>query len=187
MATVEQIKNSSSIAKTTVVIDSKFRTNGTINNFTFDLGTTIENVQLVEITEVAFVNILQNVNSSKNKLNWVDNLGVTHLDVITPGNYNTTNLLTELGVVMTASTTSDDFFSAEIDFNTGQISIINSEGATFDLKFGVSSDESIGPILGFGITDYTSITSQEAPEIVNLYPTKHIFVGGGIMMSLHFT
>ena len=177
MASVAQIKTASAVMKTTVVIDSKFRTSGEINNFSYDLGTTIENVQLIEILNVDFVNILQNVDTSNNKLNWVDHLTIEHLDVITPGNYNTTTLLTTIGETMTDSTTSDDFYSATLNFNTGQITITNSEGVTFDLNFGVSPAESIGPILGFGTTNYTDITSQEGPELINLYPSKHIFVG----------
>ena len=91
-----------------------------ISVFTFDLGTTITDVKLIEILSTDFVNILQNVDTSKNRLNWVDSLGVTHFDEITPGNYNTTQLLTAIGETMTNSTTAADYYTATLDFDTSE-------------------------------------------------------------------
>jgi len=183
MATVEQIKNSSVVTKTTLIIDSKFRTSGEINNFTYDLGTTLENVQLIEIRNIAFTNILENINENNNKLNWVDNLGVTHFDVIEPGNYNTTRLSTAIGEAMTNSTTSSDYYPVNIDFNSAKYTISNSAGITFDLKFGISADESIGPAIGFGITNYLGITTLEGAKQFSLVPAKSLFIGSTVIAS----
>ena len=177
MATVQQIKNSSVVTKTTIVIDSKFRTTGDINNFTYDIGTTITDVKLVEILSTDFVNVLSNVDTTNNKLNWADSLGVTHLDEVPVGNYTILTLMSEIGVVMNSSTTDAGQYIASADFNTGQITIENDDRVAFDLLFGTSSIESVGPILGFGATNFLQITSQEGDEILSLYPTKHIYIG----------
>lgn len=177
MATVSQIKNSTVVTKTTLVIDSKYRTSGDISKFTYDIGTTITDVKLVEILSADFVNILGNVDTSNNKLNWVDSLGVTHFDEIPTGNYTILTLMSAIGEEMNGSTTDDGVYIASADFNTGQITIENDDLVEFDLLFGTSSDESVGPILGFGITDYYGILSQESDDGLSLYPTKHIYVG----------
>jgi len=182
-ASVEQVKNSPVVTKTTAVVDSKFRTTGTLNEFTYDLGITIDNVQLIEITSVDFVNILENINVDNNKLNWVDSLGVTHFDTITPGNYNTTNLVSAIGTIMTSSTTNDDYYTVSVNFNTNLITFTNSKSNTFDLLFGTSQDESIGEIIGFGTTSCFGITQQEGSEALALYPTKHIFIGSTIIQN----
>ena len=176
-ASVAQIKNSSVVTKTTIVIDSKFRTTGEINNFTFDIGTTIEDVKLVEVISADFVNILSNVDTTNNKLNWVDSLGVTHFDEVAVGNYTILTLMSAIGETMNGSTTDDGIYIATADFNTGQITIENDDLVAFDLLFGTSANESIGPILGFGATNFFGIISEQSDEILSLYPTKHIYIG----------
>ena len=177
MASVEQIKNSSVVTKTTVSIDTFFRTSGDVNNFTFDLGTTLTDVKLIEILNVDFVNILNNINTNNNKLNWIDNLGVTHFSELTAGNYNLDSLFDEISDVLSSASTSGTFYTVGFNFNTNLTTISNTTGVTFDLNFGVSADESIGPILGFGITNYLGITTVTSDKTIDLLPTKQIFIG----------
>jgi len=181
MASVNDIRNSSVVTKTTVVIDSKFRTSGDINNLVFDLGTTIENVQLVDIRNITFINILNNVNESNNKLNWVDNSGVTHLNEITAGNYNSQTMIDEISNVLTTNSTDGNFYTGEFSFTTNKMTITNTTGVTFDLMFGTSADESIGLILGYGITNYLGVTTKTADKIIHFLPSKSLFIGSTVI------
>jgi len=177
MASIEQIKNSSVVTKTTIDIDTFFRTSGDVNNFTFDLGTTIEEVQLIEILAINFVNILNNIDSSNNKINWVDNSGVTHFDELEPGNYSLDTLFTEISNVMSESSSINAFYTVAFNFNTNKTTINNTNGVTFDLNFGVSADETIGDILGFGTTNYVGITEITSDQTLEVIPTKKIYIG----------
>ena len=177
MTTINQIKNSVSVSKTTIVIDSADRTSGDVNNFLFDLGTTITNIKLIEILDIDFINTLNNINSGNNKLNWVDNLGVTQFSEIPEGTYTIDNLYTKMAEIMDGDSTATTFFAISLNENTNLTTITDTSGITFSLRFGVSENENIGSVLGFGTTNLTDITTTESNEIINLLPTKKIFVG----------
>ena len=75
---VEQIKNSANIKRRTVTIDSDIGVTGPVNNFIYDLSTTISDVRLIEVTDVEFNLDAYNVNDYQNNITLVDTLGVTH-------------------------------------------------------------------------------------------------------------
>ena len=177
MATVEQIRNSSVVTRTTVVVDSKFRTSGSSSNFNIELGTTISNVKLVDVRSVNFVNVVNNVNVDNHLINWVDGLGVTHNDSIDDGNYVDTTLCEAISDLLTTNTTAAEFYTCSVDRVNNSFIIKNGTGNTFDLNFGISSSGSLGNIIGFGTSSYAGITSQTGPELLNLYPSRALYIG----------
>ncbi len=177
MTTVDQIRNSSVVTKRTIEVDSIFKTSGTNSNFTFDIGITIDNVQLVDIRGIHFINVINNVDINNNKLNWVDGLGVTHFTVIPVGNYDDATLCDTISSSLDAATTAVEFYTCNVDRVNTSFVIANGVGSSFDLLFGVSADESFGRLIGFGVTNYYGIISQTGPEILNLNATKGIYVG----------
>ena len=178
MATVDQIKNSAVVTRTRLEIGSFFKTSGTNSNFMFDVGTTINNVQLIEIRGINFVNVVNNVDINNNGFNWIDSLGVTHFNQIPIGNYDDTSLCDAITNVLNTNTTAIDFYTCEIDrVNTTFVIINGVAGTTFDLLFGVSADESIGKDIGFGVSNYRGITSQRGPQLLNLTATKGLYIG----------
>ena len=180
-ATVSQIKNSPSVTKRTLIIDSINRTSGKIANFNYDFGTTYNNIQLIEIVNVSFINIINNINNTNNKINWIDPLGVTHLNELPIGNYNLETLAEDFGNVLSNNTTDDTFFTVDFNFTTNKITISNTTNKPFCIKFGVSPDENIGKVLGFGITDCIGVTTITGDKNVNLLTTKSIFIGSTIL------
>jgi hypothetical protein len=177
MATVDQIRNSAVVTKRTVEIDSLFKTSGTNSNFIFDMGVTIDNVQLIDIKGIHFVNVINNIDINHNKLNWVDGLGVTHFSVLPIGNYDDSTLCSAIENLLDTDTTESEFYTCQSDRINTKFIIANGVGNTFDLLFGVSQNESIGKIIGFGVTNYFGIVSQTGLEILNISPTKGLYIG----------
>ena len=176
MATIDQIRNSSVVTKRTIEIDSVFKTSGTNARFIFDIGVTINNVQLVDIRGIHFINVVNNVDINNNKLNWVDGLGVTHFSTIPSGNYDDATLCDALSILFDDETTAIEFYTCNVDKVNTTFVIANGVGNTFDLLFGISG-ESIGPTIGFGVTNYYGIASQTGLEILNLTATKGLYIG----------
>lgn len=177
MATIEQIKNSAVVTRTTTVIDSLFRTEGSSSDFNIQLGTTITDIKLIEIKSINFVNVINNINTSNNLINWVDSLGVTHNNSIQTGNYVDTTLCNAISSLLTENTTEAEFYTCSVDRVNNTFIIENKTGNTFDLNFGISGSNSIGDVIGFGTTNYVGVTKQVGPELLNLYPTKSLFIG----------
>ncbi len=177
MATIDQIRNSSVVTKRTIEVDSIFKTSGINSNFTFDIGITIDNVQLVDVKGIHFINVINNVDVNNNKLNWVDGLGVTHFNEISVGNYDDVTLCNAISSLLDTNTTAVEFYTCNVDRVNTTFVIANTVNNSFDLLFGITSDKSLGRIIGFGITNYYGITSQTGPEILNLNATKGLYIG----------
>jgi hypothetical protein len=177
MATVDQIRNSAVVTRTTIVIDSKFRTSGSSSDFNMDLGVTITDIKLIDIRAINFVNVVNNVNEDNHFINWVDGLGVTHNDELTNGNYVDTTLCEAISTLLTENTTAAEFYTCSVDRVNNTFILENGTGNVFDLNFGISGDTSIGNIIGFGTTNYSGITSQTGPELLNLYPSRSLYIG----------
>lgn len=181
MASIEVIRNSDSITRTTVIIDSAYRTSGTSSRFTYDLGVTLESVKLIDIKGINFVNVIKNVNENNNGINWVDGLGVTHNNEIPIGNYSDVTLCRAISTLMTENTSASEYYICSIDRDLSTFVISNGTGNAFDLNFGISSSVSIGTIIGLGTTNYLGITTITGSEILNLTSTKAIYVGSTVI------
>ena len=173
---IKQIKNSANIKKTTVTIDSEFRTTGVRNNFTYNLVNPITDVRLVEITNINLNYDAYNINSLQNTFNWTDASGITHNATIPQTNY-TLSLLRD--------TIEDDFNATRTNqgvlynilINTNDKLTFNAGGVTtFNLNFGIT-ENSIAQLLGFTSVNKTGLTSYTSDFPVNLQYTSYIYIG----------
>ena len=78
---------------------------------------------------------------------------------------------------MTANTTTDEYYTCDIDRSANKFIIAN--GVTnFDLNLNVSSDTSVGNVIGFGIsTSFTGSDSYTGINLLNLNATNALFIG----------
>ena len=175
---VEQIKNAANIKKTTVTIDSEFRTSGTDNNFVYNLVTPITNVRLVEITNIELNNDSYNNNDYANTMNWTDSTGVTQIITLQNSNRSTNFFIRAIQNGMNTQKTQGNInYTVRYD-EVDTITISSFEGVTaFDLNFSVNTTSSIASLIGFGVTDYTGTTSYSSVLPIDMFYTKNVFIG----------
>ena len=173
---VEQIKNSSNIKKTTVMVDSDFKTSGNRNNFTYNLVTPITDVRLVEITSVEFNNDSYNINDYRNSFNWRDNSGVTR-DITLTKKSSSIDILTEDIETAMNSSKSSTGVNYMVRYTEDKVTFSTYEGVTFNLNFSVTED-SIGPMLGFSNgVDKINLTSYTSDFPMDINYTTNLFIG----------
>ena len=175
---VSQIKNSPNIKKTSVTIDSVFRSSGTPTNFTYDLSTTIENVRMIEVGNIEFVNNGYNINQYQRHFNYTDTLGVTHQFTIANGTESISSLVRDLQSGINSSKTNgvQDFIVRFDDVDRILFSTVLGS-TTFELNFSQNPNSTLAPLLGFGITDYTGSTQYISPNPINLNYTTNLYIG----------
>lgn len=181
---IEQIKNSSNIKRTTVTIDADFKTSGTDSNFVYDLSTTISNVRLVEITNMEFNLDSYNVNDYQNNMTWVDTLGVTQTTTILKNNYSVNFLVRSLQDSMNELTT-DPSNKHTVRFDAiDRIQFATLRGvSSFDLNFGTSTDTNMANMLGFTSANLTGTTQYTSDMPIDLVYSKNMFIGSTNLSS----
>ena len=180
---VEQIKNSSNIKKTTVTIDNDFKTSGTNTNFVYDLSTTIADVRLIEVKNIELNFDAYNINERSNLFNWTDQLGITHDIELLPGNRSSNVLCRELQDHMNDQRTNNSAAYMVIpDKSSDTIIITTYDGiTTFDLNFATPTS-TMADSLGFSVTNFTGSTQYEGILPMDLIYTENIFVGSTNLM-----
>lgn len=173
---VEQIKNSSNIKKTTITVDSEFKTSGTNTNFTYNLSNQISDVRLFEIRNIELINDSYNINSYQNNFIWTDSTGVTHGINLTENNYTIYNLM---------KTIQDEMNSQETDrLAKYTLRLVNTDKVKFEAYYGTTSFDldftttnSIGNVIGFGTTTFTGTTTYTSFNPIDLNYTKNLYIG----------
>ena len=180
---VEQIKNSSNIKKTTITIDSIFKTSGTNTNFSYTLNNSISDVRLVEITNMEINNDAFNINDSQNTFNWTDSLGVTHDTTLINDNHSIYTLLRTIQDDMNSQKT-EGGFNHILKYNgTSHVTFTSWLGITaFDLNFSINPTTNLTTVLGFGVTDFTGETTYTSSLPIDLIYSKNIFIGSTNLM-----
>ena len=175
---VEQIKNAANIKKTTVTLDSEFKTSGTNNNFIYNLVTPITDVRLVEITDIEFSNDAYNINDYQNTINWTDSTGITQVTTLQNSHRSIDFLIRQLQNGMNVDKTQGNInYTIRYD-QVDTVTISSFEGITsFDLNFSINTTSSMASILGFGTTDFTGTTTYSSEFPMDLFYTKNIFIG----------
>jgi len=173
---IEQIKNSANIKKNTIVVDSEFKTSGTNTNFTYNLSNPINDVRLIDILNIEFNNDATNINNYSDNFTWTDSTGVTHNISLTHDNYTIYNLMRTIQDEMNdQETDSSSRYTVRLT-NTDKVNIQSYYGVTsFDLDFNVNN--SIGDIIGFGITTFTGTTTYTSSNPIDINYTKNLFIG----------
>lgn len=178
---VEQIKNSANIKKTTIIINAEDRTTGTDTKFTYNLGTTITDVRLIEITNVELINDAYNTNNYQNTMNWTDSLGVTHDLILQNSNRSVDFLIRQIQSQMNADKDNTGITLVSYTVRYDEVDTITFgtfQGTTrFDLNFSLNTDTNIANMLGFGTTDFTGSTSYSSQFPIDLFYSKNLFIG----------
>jgi phosphotransferase system IIB component len=176
---VNTIQNSSNMKLTQLIIDSNDRTSGNNSKFTYDLGTTIEDIRLINIKSVSFENLIYNINTYQNSFIFTSPLGVTNTINIPDSIYSITRLSLLLEDELNAISDSNTRFRVNFD-DFEKVTINTVKGITpFSLNF--TGATSIGDVLGFGSNEYNGITTLTGTNPLNLSYTKHIYLGSTIL------
>lgn len=173
------ITDSSNMKRTSIIIDSTDRISGTNTNFTYNIGTTIENIKLITLKGVEMENLLYNINDYQNSLIFVSPLGVTSTITLDNSIFSITRLSLELEEKLNELTDSNAAFKVNFDdFEKVRISTV--KGITpFSLNF--TGATSIGNVLGFGSNEFVGITAATGSNPLNLSYTKNLFIGSTIL------
>ena len=172
---ISSLTDSANMKLTKIIIDSDDRTSGTNTNFTYNLGTTIENIRLINIRGIEFENLLYNINDYQNSLIFVSPLGVTSNIILTNSIYSITRLSLALENELNAVADGNTVFKVNFD-DYEKITISSVKGITpFSLNF--TGATAIGDVLGIDANEYVGITSLTGNNPINLSYTKNLFIG----------
>ena len=136
----------------------------------------LHNYKYVNLHAVTFPNAIYNINTHNNILYWNDNATTALTSTIPVGQYDITNLITEINYQMSVAVGKDaNTYTVALVANTSTLLTPSNK-----LKFSASSgnialragDNSILKTLGFLETAYGAATSQTAPNTYNLSITK---------------
>lgn len=131
------------------IFDSSLRYTGTNNSPKF----TIPNVGITEanwfyVNRINIPHTFYNITSLNNQWHWTDNNSADIVSTIPVGNYTIDEILTELGAQMSADTTDGATYSCSRSARTNKVSITNTSGATFAVRY-VFSSHNLHKLLGF--------------------------------------
>ena len=144
--------------------------------FNVSLPTELHNYRYVNLQSVTFPNAIYNINSNNNVLYWNDNATTALTSTIPVGQYDISNLITEINYQMSVAVGKDaNTYTIELVANTSTALTVSNK-----LKFVASTgnialragDNSILNTLGFLEKAYGAATSQTAPNTYNLSVTK---------------
>lgn len=150
------------------VLNSADRASGTSSNFILTLYKPIRNVRCIKLRTVSFPNVVYNVNSSNNVINWTN--GSTYNYQIPPGFYPINTLLS---TIQTGMNNADPNSYALAYSNTTEVVYINGTAA-FQINFGVAN--SCASLLGFPASTTGVSNLQTAPNAPNLLYPISIFI-----------
>jgi hypothetical protein len=129
-----------------------------------------KSIELISLSlPLSMYNIRSGVN---NKMDINDGTKVTA--TITPGNYDSGRLCTE--ILTQLNTVSSGFLTVSVSATTGLTTITRSSGFTLLVSSGANASTSIYGILGFYGADTASATSQTSTGVMNLSAPTDIFI-----------
>ena len=175
---IQQIKNSSNIKKTTVVIDSEYASNGSNVNFLYMLPNPLEDVRLVEITNVEFTNDSYNINDYNNQITFVDTVGVTQQVTLDNGNYYIDDLLEEVQVKMNEfSNDNSNIFTVGLNDDDRVVISTYSGVSTFELNWTNEPSLNIADTIGFSEHLLQGESSYTGDRSVDLIYSQKMYIG----------
>lgn len=170
-----------------LIIDSRARNQDLYpetNDYQVELANEYRDILEIELLSANIPKSAYNINASNNTIHF-DVGGTEYTASVSSGNYNITDLLSELETAMNASGSGVTFTLTE-DTRTNKITI--SGTGAFDLLFNggqepignqfrsIYKDSSIGYNLGFRRTDLTGLTTYTAQNIYNIAGENYILL-----------
>jgi len=140
------------------IFNSANRYTGTNAKPTFVLPRTVadRNTFLVKSIEIPFN--FYNINSTNNVIEWISNTPTSTTSTITAGNYTITELLTEIGSVMTADTDDGGTYTSTKNSKTSKITIAGDAG-NFEINWNTNDiTKKLATMLGYHDVDSGAAT-----------------------------
>lgn len=163
--------------KSIIYLNSSNRISGTSSNFTIDLRAQIltpNNYDTMCLVNCAIPKSFYLINSNNNTFILNEN-GSIKTVTLSVGNYNSNNLATQIGVQMTAVSTSGATYSVVLSLTTGKYTITTTSALTTSISF-VGSP--LCYIIGFDQSSYSFVAKTlTSVNIVNLQFTTSITIG----------
>lgn len=148
----------------TVVINSKLRSSGTFNSFTYDLSKQIDNVNYIIPYKVHLYHTEPTINSNNKFLNFTHSTAINYTAVMTEGTYTEDELATEVQTQMNDAVPINKTYIVSYSALTTIFTI--SLTGTFEMD--CSGSTSIGYTLGFSKNSYAYETSHKADGAPNM-------------------
>lgn len=151
-----------------LLLRSKDRISGTPENFTINLNNPISESWVFE--SIVIKKTFYPIETNYNDTIYFNETSVGDLNCqLSPGEYNITELLSEIGSKMTTASGSSTY-TASVNNISNKITITSNTN-TFIMKFGTSTTNTSRKILGFNESDSsTASLSQTSDNIYNLNP-----------------
>lgn len=118
----------------TYFLDSQYRSRGTNNKPVFNIPEGVR-ANSVRVEAIAIPHTFYNIHPGNQNLDWTDNNAADLQSTVPSGHYSLSELLTELGVQMSADTTDGLTYTATVNSTTAKITITNSGPSNFDIRF----------------------------------------------------
>jgi hypothetical protein len=156
-------------------LNSQFRSGGTFADYYISIPNTIKEITKIKLLDVTIKLTYYVFNTSNNTIPFIEQATplVTRNAVITPGNYNVTDIpiMTQIATAMTAVGTQT--YTCTYNASTSLLTI--SAAAAFSLQFSGTTDPDTR--LGFAAgSDTAYATSQTSTQPINLSPGGCFFI-----------
>ncbi len=144
---------------------------GSRNEPTFYLDKNIRHIQQVRIDGVEFPNSYYVFNSQTNSIKFTENGEAEATATITPGNYTSTTILTEIKAALEAVSPDSRTYTVTLDTSTLKITIAVSSGTV--IINGATS--TAGEFIGFTVANSTA-ASVEGNQVLNLSGPNYLIL-----------
>ena len=156
-----------------VLIDSKFRETGTIDEYKFLLPHPIKKVREIRLLQSVLPNSIYQIDTGYNSFSFTDDTPETNTITLSLGNYTGTQLATEITTQLNATMTDSDF-TVTYDDQTNKFTTTKAAGTW---SYDTTANKEIREILGISSTGSGDQTTDwEHTNMVDLSFPRHIFI-----------
>ena len=156
-----------------VLIDSKFRETGTIDEYKFLLPHPIKKVREIRLLQSVLPNSIYQIDTGYNSFPFTDDTPETNTITLSLGNYTGTQLATEITTQLNATMTDSDF-TVTYDDQTNKFTTTKADGTW---SYDTTANKEIREILGISSTGSGDQTTDwEHTNMVDLSFPRHIFI-----------
>ena len=157
-----------------VLIDSKFRETGTIDEYKFLLPHPIKKVREIRLLQSVLPNSIYQIDTGYNSFPFTDDTPETNTITLSLGNYTGTQLATEITTQLNATMTDSDFTVTYND-QTNKFTTTKADASTW--SYNTATNKEIREILGISSTGSGDQTTDwEHTNMVDLSFPRHIFI-----------
>jgi len=153
-----------------VLIDSRFRDSGTIDEYSYALPHTIKKIREIRLLEATIPNSIYQIDSAWNGFTFTEDPDGTPEEVaidLTPGNYTGSQLATEIETQLNADMTGNDY-SVSYSSKTNKLTTSKASG---EFRYDSGMSEEMQKILGLTIDGSGTQTEYEHDNQVDVsYP-----------------